>query len=137
MSDPLGNLRYCFTPLVSCIVDTPEAAMIGCVLGLTSHVTMATYKNYGDAQRHKSHTTAITLSQLRSIDCNPLSVKEYFAACTLFQLSGMSHPYWRDWPFAEPSRFFTPETLHHGHREFWDHNVQWCIHGLRKAEIDF
>ncbi|KAF8130961.1 hypothetical protein EV363DRAFT_1398782 [Boletus edulis] len=89
MSDPLGNLRYCFTPLVS------------------------------------------------SIDCNPLSVEEYFAACTLFQLSGVSHLYWRDWPFAEPSRFFTPETLHHGHGEFWDHNVQWCIHGLGKAEIDF
>ncbi|KAF8141813.1 hypothetical protein EV363DRAFT_1392225 [Boletus edulis] len=89
MSDPLGNLRYCFTPLVS------------------------------------------------SIDCNPLSVEKYFATCTLFRLSGVSHPYWRDWLFAEPSRFFTPETLHHGHGEFWDHDVQWCIHGLGKAEIDF
>ncbi|KAF8553694.1 hypothetical protein OG21DRAFT_1485200 [Imleria badia] len=137
MSDPRGNLRYCFTPLVSCIVDTPEAAMMGCVRGLTSHVTMATYKNYGDAQRHESRTAAITLSQLRSIDCNPLSVEEYFAACTLFRLSGVSHLYLRDWPFAEPSRFFTPETLHHGHGEFWDHNIQWCIHGLGKAEIDF
>ncbi|KAG6371382.1 hypothetical protein JVT61DRAFT_9598 [Boletus reticuloceps] len=40
MSDPLGNLRYCFTPLVSCIVDTPEAAMMGCVRGLTSDLSL-------------------------------------------------------------------------------------------------
>ncbi|KAF8129620.1 hypothetical protein EV363DRAFT_1399916 [Boletus edulis] len=79
----------------------------------------------------------ITLLQLRSIDCNPLSVEEYFAACMLFWLSSVSHLYWRDWPFAEPSWFFTPKTLHYGHREFWDHDVQWCIHGLRKAEINF
>jgi hypothetical protein len=31
MPDPLGNLRYCFTPLVSYIADTPEACMIACV----------------------------------------------------------------------------------------------------------
>ncbi|KAG1748824.1 uncharacterized protein EDB91DRAFT_1047398, partial [Suillus paluster] len=31
MSDPLGNLRYCFTPLASYIVDTPKACMLGCV----------------------------------------------------------------------------------------------------------
>jgi hypothetical protein len=31
MSDPLGNLRYCFTPLASYIVDTPEACMLACV----------------------------------------------------------------------------------------------------------
>ena len=30
-SDPLGNNWYCFTPLVSCIVDTPEACLITCV----------------------------------------------------------------------------------------------------------
>ncbi|KAF8438820.1 hypothetical protein L210DRAFT_853522, partial [Boletus edulis BED1] len=137
MSDPCGNLRYCFTPLVSCIVDTLEAAMMGCVHGLTSHVTMATYKNYGDAQCHESRTTAITLSQLASINCDPLSVEEYFTACAPFRLSGVSHPYWRDWPFVEPSRFFTPEGLYHWHGEFWSHDVQWCIRGLGDAEIDF
>ncbi|KAF8136962.1 hypothetical protein EV363DRAFT_1156554 [Boletus edulis] len=89
MSDPRGNLRYCFTPL------------------------------------------------LASIDCDPLLVEEYFTACALFRLSGVSHPYWRDWPFAEPSRFFTPEGLHHWHGEFWSHDVQWCIRGLGDAEIDF
>jgi hypothetical protein len=31
MPNPLGNLRYCFTPLVSFITDTPEACMVMCV----------------------------------------------------------------------------------------------------------
>ncbi|KAG1732353.1 hypothetical protein EDB19DRAFT_1640230 [Suillus lakei] len=31
MSDPVGNLRYCFTPLASYIMDTPKAAMLTCV----------------------------------------------------------------------------------------------------------
>ncbi|KAI6022651.1 hypothetical protein EDC04DRAFT_2575107, partial [Pisolithus marmoratus] len=30
MSDPIGNLHYCFTPLVSYIIDTPEACIRGC-----------------------------------------------------------------------------------------------------------
>jgi hypothetical protein len=43
MSDPIGNLRYCFTLLVSYIVDLPEAAMVACVRGQTSPVTLAKY----------------------------------------------------------------------------------------------
>ncbi|KAI6114201.1 hypothetical protein F5141DRAFT_1001954, partial [Pisolithus sp. B1] len=31
MSDPIGNLCYCFTLLVSYIVDTPEACMLACI----------------------------------------------------------------------------------------------------------
>ncbi|KAN0101088.1 hypothetical protein V8E55_001072 [Tylopilus felleus] len=84
------------------------SAMIDCMHSLTSHVTMATYKNYGDAQCHEPCTTDITLSQLASIDCDPLLVEEYFAACMQFQLS-----------------------------EFWNHDVWWCIQGLEDTAIDF
>ncbi|KIK25455.1 hypothetical protein PISMIDRAFT_36003, partial [Pisolithus microcarpus 441] len=41
MADPLGNVRFCFTPLVSYIVDTPEACMLACVRGKTLPVTKA------------------------------------------------------------------------------------------------
>lgn len=34
MSDPLGSLRYCFTPLAAYIVDTPEATMLAGVSSL-------------------------------------------------------------------------------------------------------
>ncbi|KAG6369417.1 hypothetical protein JVT61DRAFT_14900 [Boletus reticuloceps] len=119
MSDPLGNLRYCFTPLVSYIADTPEAG------------------NFGDAHHHGPRTATVTLAQLQSIQCNPLMVEEYFAACEIFRLSGVSHPFWNDWPLAQPCQFLTSEGLHHWHGEFWDHDVKWCIHSLGAAEINF
>jgi hypothetical protein len=49
MSDPAGNSRFCFTPLVAYIADSPEAAMLAGVGGKTSHITMAYDKTFGDA----------------------------------------------------------------------------------------
>ncbi|KAJ3925398.1 MAG: hypothetical protein NXY57DRAFT_857970, partial [Lentinula lateritia] len=48
MSDPLGQLRVCYTPLASAIVDTPEASLIACTGGKTSPFTKAIYKDFGD-----------------------------------------------------------------------------------------
>ena len=47
------------------------------------------------------------------------------------------HPFWRDWPLAEPSLFLTPEPLHHWHKMFWDHDSKWCIWAVGAAKIDF
>ena len=52
MSDPLGSVRYVYTPLAAYIVDTQEAIALSGVTGKTSHLTMATYKQFGDAFRH-------------------------------------------------------------------------------------
>ena len=52
LSDPLGNNRYCFTPLASCIVDTPEACLITCIWGKTSPTTLADYTQFGDLFCH-------------------------------------------------------------------------------------
>ncbi|KAF7973382.1 hypothetical protein HWV62_15481 [Athelia sp. TMB] len=41
MSDPLGQKRFCFTPLAAYMVDTQEAVMLATVAGKTSHVTLA------------------------------------------------------------------------------------------------
>ncbi|KAI5988816.1 hypothetical protein EDD15DRAFT_2172157 [Pisolithus albus] len=80
---------------------------------------------------------ALTLAQLQSIQCNVNEVERYFAACEDFRLSGVSHPFWRDWLYADPSQFLTPEALHHWHRQFWDHDMQWCKHALGAGELDF
>ena len=48
MLDPLGWNRYCFTPLVGAIIDTPEALLYAGIGGKTSPITMATYKQFGD-----------------------------------------------------------------------------------------
>jgi len=53
LSDPWGHNRYCFTPLASYIVDTPEAAMLATIGGKTSPVTMAMYKQFSDPFQHE------------------------------------------------------------------------------------
>ncbi|KAG1796715.1 uncharacterized protein HD556DRAFT_1441400 [Suillus plorans] len=125
MSDPLGNLRYCFIPLASYIVDMPEACMLACVRGKTSPVTLAMYKEFGDDFCHPPCTAKSTLDQLASIKCDPLDVGGYFDECSLFRLN------------ADPSSFLTPEALHHWHCEFYDHDVRWCLRAVGAQELDF
>ncbi|KAF8415444.1 hypothetical protein L210DRAFT_3431490 [Boletus edulis BED1] len=57
--------------------------------------------------------------------------------CEKYCLSGVSHPFFRDWPLSCPSRFLTPECLHHWHRFFWDHDLGWCIEALGSRELNF
>ncbi|KAJ7746028.1 hypothetical protein B0H16DRAFT_1321423, partial [Mycena metata] len=68
MSDPLGWRRFCFTPLVAYILDTPESAMVAGVAGKTSSVTTASYKNFGDAYRHPPRTRDYTVQQLHQLE---------------------------------------------------------------------
>jgi hypothetical protein len=139
MSDPLGALRYCFTPLVSCIVDTPESALYAGVAGKTSSVTMASYKQFGDPFQHEPRTASTTLAQLEAIESkiHPWDLSAYLREAKKFRLNGVHRPFWRDWPLAEPSLFLTPEVLHHMHKMFWDHDMKWCIGALGGEEIDF
>ncbi|KAI5996816.1 hypothetical protein EDC04DRAFT_2612673 [Pisolithus marmoratus] len=95
------------------------------------------YKDFGDSDHHPPCTTALTLVQLQSIKCNIDEVEWYFATCKDFQLSGVSHPFWCDWLYADPSQFPTPEALHYWHHQFWDHDMQWCKHMLGAGELDF
>ncbi|KIJ07861.1 hypothetical protein PAXINDRAFT_89710, partial [Paxillus involutus ATCC 200175] len=52
MLDPVSNLCLCYMPITAYIVDTPEALMLACVRGLTSCLTLATFKNFGNPFRH-------------------------------------------------------------------------------------
>ncbi|KAG2101102.1 uncharacterized protein F5147DRAFT_655431 [Suillus discolor] len=122
MSNPVGNVHHCFTPLAAYIIDTPEAAMLAC---------------FGDNFRHPAHTHSITLGQLASITVNSDDLEAYFEACADSRLNGVYAPFWMDWPLADPSVFLTPESLHHWHKEFYDHNLQWCIMVVGAQELDF
>ncbi|KAF8547550.1 hypothetical protein OG21DRAFT_1490136 [Imleria badia] len=77
------------------------------------------------------------MTQLQSLETDPAAIERYFAKCEHYRLSGVSHPFFRDWPLSCPSRFLTPEALHHWHRFFWDHNLGWCIEALGSRELDF
>lgn len=140
MSDPAGMLRYCYTPLAAYIADTPEAATIAAVAGKTSHLTTASYKEFGDPYCHAPRTASATLSQLASIQSqgvSPNNIKMYAKEAMSYRLNGVHDPFWRDWPMAQPYVFLTPEPLHHWHKQFWDHDVKWCIRVLGSAEINF
>ena len=140
MSDPVGSLRYCFTPLAAYIADTPEAVTLAGVAGKTSHITTASYKEFGDPHRHPPQTASTTLTQLASIrtqGISPNDIKTYAKAAMEHRLNGVHEPFWRDWPLAQPDVFLTPEPLHHWHKQFWDHDAKWCIRILSAREIDY
>jgi hypothetical protein len=68
---------------------------------------------------------------------SPDDIKNYAKKAMEFRLNGVHEPFWRDWPLSQPDIFLTPEPLHHWHKQFWDHDVKWCIHTLGGPEIDF
>ena len=139
MLDPLGWRRYCFTPLAAAIVDTPKALMYTGISPRASPVTMATYKQFGDAFQHEPRMASTTLAQLMEIEAtvNPWDFSSYLPEAKRFSLNGVHRPFWRDWPLAEPSLFLTPEPLHHWHKRFWDHDAKWCIQEVGGIELDF
>ncbi|KAG2341505.1 hypothetical protein BDR05DRAFT_976868 [Suillus weaverae] len=61
----------------------------------------------------------------------------FFREVQKFRLNGVSEPFWRDWVLIDPSCFFTPETLHVFHKEFWDHDAKWLIFAVGESEMDF
>ena len=63
MADLLGCIRCYFTPIIAYIVNTPEAAVIAAVGGKTSHLTLASYKTFGDHFCHLTCLGSVTLAQ--------------------------------------------------------------------------
>ena len=144
MGDYAGYVRYCFTPLVTYIADTPEAGALTGVAGKTSHLTMATFKEFGDPFRHPPQMASDILTSLSSLSYyfDPSNVHVYATkARELYRLNGVNLPFWRDWMLPDgtlpnPSQVFLVEILHHLHKSFWDHNVKWILQAIGDAELD-
>ncbi|KAG2123438.1 hypothetical protein DEU56DRAFT_745404 [Suillus clintonianus] len=68
---------------------------------------------------------------------DPDDIVTFFREAQKFRLNGVDLPFWRDWALSEPSHFFTPELLHHIHKQFWDHDAKWLISAVGDSEIDF
>ncbi|KAI5993386.1 hypothetical protein EDC04DRAFT_2872669 [Pisolithus marmoratus] len=114
MSDPIGNLHYCFTPLQSLLACTNPKAL---------PVSTAMCKEFGDPFPHPS--------------CTANDFEDFLKVTKRYYLNGIHKPFWRDWPLSDPSRFLMLEVLHHFHCLFWDHNFQWCSVVLGLAKIDY
>ncbi|KAJ3925536.1 MAG: hypothetical protein NXY57DRAFT_967666 [Lentinula lateritia] len=111
MSNPVGQLRVCYTPLASAIVDTPEASLIACTGG--TPFTKAIYKNYGDSSRHAPCLSLSTLDTIDSIQARnifPQDLPAYQRAAVIARTNGVM---------------------------FWDHDAKWAIQAVGASHIDF
>lgn len=131
MSDPVGNLRYS--------ADTPEQSLLSCTSPKASPVSTALFKQFGDGIRHPLRTAAKTLDDIRTItlECNPDDYVRFLKFAKDYGLNGVDAPFWIDWPMSDPARFLKPEVLHHFHKFFFDHDLQWCIIAIGDDEIDY
>lgn len=139
MSDPAGNLRYCYTPLAAFIADTPEQCLMACVSPKASPLTTATSKQFGDPVPHLPRTRSLTLDAIsRAIEKSPpQDYKAFLKVSKTLSLNGVTEPFWFDWPLTCPSVFLHPEPLHHFHKFAWDHDIKWCVEVVTAVEIDF
>lgn len=112
MNDPAGNLRYCFTPVVLWIADTPEESLLSGTGPKAFPVTTATLKNFGDAFRHPPCTAEMTLAAILTA-CWKYSLTDYknfLKVAKLLFLNGVIEPCWKGWvlsalPFFSIPRF--------------------------------
>ncbi|KAI6139499.1 hypothetical protein BKA82DRAFT_3988476 [Pisolithus tinctorius] len=129
MPDPHGYRRYCFMPLVAWTTDLPEQLMITCVSKSASPVTEATHKQFGDSHSHSSRTGNLTLQHIEQVarGTHPWNnLSRFQREAKTIQLSSVHLPFWRNWPFVDPSIFLLPEILHTCHKFFFDHVLSWC-----------
>ncbi|KAJ6463763.1 hypothetical protein DFH09DRAFT_1254651 [Mycena vulgaris] len=68
---------------------------------------------------------------------HPWEFPRYLKIAKKRGLNGVHRPYWMDCPLSDPSRFLTPEILHHWFKFAWDYELQWAILVLSEDEIDF
>ncbi|KAG2352440.1 hypothetical protein BDR07DRAFT_1384263 [Suillus spraguei] len=138
MPDPFGELRYCFTPLVAWIADLPEQLMITSVSKNASPITLATHKQFGDANRHDPCTVEHTLELLYilSKSVNPWNLDRFQKKAKELLLLGIHLPFWRNWVLTQVFIFLVPEILHTLHKFFFNHLLQWCKEVVGSDELD-
>ncbi|KAF8546662.1 hypothetical protein OG21DRAFT_1392499, partial [Imleria badia] len=138
MSNPIGNLCYCYTPLVTYITNTPEQSLLACTSTRASPVSTATHSQFSDNVVHPRRTADQTRREIEAIclKCHPEDFVNFIKFAKLYGLNGVDIPFWIDWPLSDPASFLKPESLHHFHRFFFDHDLQWCIVALGDTEIN-
>lgn len=141
MSNALGNVYKCYTPLTAVMVDLLEAWPIAAVMQSVSITSTASAKEFGDPDAHLPRRGAQTLAKIKKIidsGVDPDNIPAFATACEKQKLSGVAYPFWRNWPYsAEPYHFLCPDALHGIHRFFFDHDLNWGIAAISAEELDF
>lgn len=138
MADATGILRLVRTILLSHIADFPEQQAIACVAGDASPISLARHAELGLPACQALRTADYTLLRIdelvEKVDASMLA--SYKTQARLVGLNGVHQPYWRDWEYAEPSIFLTPDALHQWHIFFAKHTMMWARELIGDAEID-
>ncbi|KAG1718492.1 hypothetical protein EDB19DRAFT_1899235 [Suillus lakei] len=65
-----------------------------------------------------------------------VALREFQEEAKVHSLSGVHQPFWRNWPYADPSCFLAGEILHTCHKFFFGHPFKWCKESVGKDELD-
>lgn len=115
MSNPGGNLQYCYTLLASWITDTQEECLIAGMGPMASLVTTAIFKHFSNPFCHSTHTSQTTLLAIWTTcaEHDPSDYKNFLQVVRCLSLNSVIDPVWIDWLLSKPCEFITPEALHH------------------------
>ena len=137
--DSTGLVRRVRTVLLSHIGDLPEQKLIACVSGSMAPSSTASQKQFGDGKAHPPRHGSKTMAKIDTLrerfgeeNVGP----QFQKACRAAGVNGVLYPYWRDWIFADPSTFLTPDSLHQWHKCFQDHTFKWGQKLLGAEEFD-
>ena len=99
MSDPVGNLHYCFTPLAAWIADTPKESLLAATGLKSSPVTTVMSKNFGDTYQHPPHTATDTLTAIHDacLQCSLMDYMNFIKVIRKLGLNSIINPFWVDW----------------------------------------
>ena len=140
MIDSSGQKRDVRTVLFSHIADLPEQLMISCTAKNQAPSSFAQQHQFGDSTAQPLRTGAGTLRALEylkeTFPPDERLSKNFLLACKTAGLNGVLEPYWRDWQFADPCEFLTPDSLHQWHILFKDHLLSWARKLIGDAEFD-
>ena len=135
--DAEGFVRFVRTFLLAHLADNPEQQLIACVSANQSPVSVAQFHQLGDPEAHALRHGAKTIQSISALPMGPdISLRCLEREAKRAGLNGVREPFWRDWRFADPSTFLSPDALHQLHRMFLDHPVKWARKLVGDAEID-
>ena len=139
MADSHGDLRRVRTVLFLQITDLVEERMVAGMRQNYSPISIATIWEFGDGIQHFPRHGSQTIKRMEALmkcfgedDVGPA----FLDACQVEGLNGVLKPFWRNWRFADPCIFLTPDALHQWHKAFQDHIFKWGKELLGPLEMD-
>ncbi|KZS88527.1 hypothetical protein SISNIDRAFT_417979 [Sistotremastrum niveocremeum HHB9708] len=141
MSNAIGEEYLCFPWLASVMVDLPEAIAIAGVMANQSPTFVTGKPNFGDPLPGEPRRGTLTMQIMEEIVLSGVdpdaNLRQFITRCREKGLSGVWKPFWRDWRFADPYIFISPDALHGLHKQFFDHDLKWALKALTAKELDF